>query len=281
MEIAEIELRPCRNSLIGAHVGPIAVDNIGSNDISSFPMTTVSYIDRRSPIPLHEQCKAILMGQIRSGALKPGQSIPTERQLEQEYGLSRTTVRQAISELVQRGVLRRIQGKGTFVTSTVIPRDLHQVTSFSEDMRARGLTPGSKVLSAGLVDAEPIIVDALQSNNPLFRVVRLRTADSKPIGLHTAYLPAIYEIDRSKLEATTSLYELLARDFHLELATADEVLEATVATAHDAQLLGIKAGAPVLRIERVSFSNEGHAIEFVEMRYRADEYKYYVRLQRH
>jgi GntR family transcriptional regulator len=237
------------------------------------------WIDRRSPVPLHEQCKQLLLQQIRLGKLQPGDTIPPERELEQLYGLSRTTIRQAILELVQQGVLQRVQGRGTFVAKTAIPFDLHHLTSFTEDMRARGKRPSSRLLELSVIPADPTIRDALVCNT-VIKIKRLRLADDKPMGIHTAFLPDAFKVDETSLNQEGSLYAILSRRHHLELFTADETLEAVTANEEESQLLGIVPGAPVLRIERLSYDSRGEPREFVVMRYRADEYKYYVRLTR-
>lgn len=243
-------------------------------------MTVRTWIDRQSPLPLHEQCRQLLLHQIQAGQLKPGDAIPTERELGQQYGLSRTTIRQAINELVQQSILQKVQGSGTFVTKSVIPLDLHKFTSFTEDVRARGKEPSSTLLFVGLVNAEPEILSILGTDNPVMKIERLRAADGKPMGIHSAYLPRQFKITAEQLEQETSLYTILIRDYHVTLNAADETLEATAASKSDAELLGIPKGAPILRIERVSFDNRSQPQEYVIMRYRSDEYKYYVRLNR-
>jgi GntR family transcriptional regulator len=237
------------------------------------------WIDRRSPVPLHDQCKQLIMHQIRLGKLRPGESIPPERELEQRYGLSRTTIRQAILELVQQGVLQRVQGRGTFVAKTAIPLNLHHLTSFTEDMHARGKRPSARLLDLSIVPAEPAIRKALSSER-VIRIERLRLADDKPMGIHTSFLPEAFQIEEDALLREGSLYAILRRQHHLEFLTADETLEATTATEEESHLLEIAIGAPVLRIERLSYDARGEPREFVIMRYRADEYKYYVRLNR-
>lgn len=243
-------------------------------------MKSQMWIDRQNPIPLHEQCKQLLLVQIQDGDLGPGDAIPPERELGERYGLSRTTVRQAVTELVQQGFLQKVQGSGTFVTKPAIPLDLHRFTSFSEDMRARGREPSSKVLSICITNVEQKILAIINTDNPVQKVERLRLADGKPMGIHTAYLPRQFQIDTKVLEQVGSLYTVLTRDYHLNLVAADETLEATAASERDAQLLEIPKGSPVLRIERVSFDNRSEPKEYVVMRYRSDEYKYYVRLTR-
>lgn len=243
-------------------------------------MENLAFIDRQSPLPLHEQCKRLLLDRIRSGALQPGDAIPPERELGAIYGLSRTTVRQAVNDLVQQGILHKVQGSGTFVTKTVIPLDLHRFTSFTEDMKARERTPSSQILRMELSEAPEVVRRSLSLAGPAFMIERLRLADRKPMGIHTVYLPPELRIERAVLESEGSLYNALARIHHLHLVAADETLEAAPASARDARLLGLEKGAPILRVERVSFNNRSEPREFVEMRYRSDEYKYYARLNR-
>lgn len=244
-------------------------------------MKTAEYIDRRNPLPLHEQFKTILLERIRSGEFRRGDRIPPERRLEEVFGLSRTTIRQAVSELVQRGVLQRIQGKGTFVTGSVVPFDLHQLTSFTEDMQARGLTPSNKLVFAGLVDADDRKLDLLRTENPVFEVHRLRYGDDRIMGFHRAFLPGRFALPSSDVEHAGSLYELLAQRFHVEPFASDEMLEGGIANEHEAEALGIPVGAAVLRVERLTFDYSDTPLELVDMCYRADEYKYFVRLKRH
>lgn len=237
-------------------------------------------IDRRTPVPLHEQCKGILLGRIRSGAYRAGMAIPPEQRLVEELGLSRTTVRQALAELVQLGLLMRVQGKGTFVTGSLTHFDLREFSSFTEDMRARGLRPSGTVLSAGLVEAPDDVLDALRTANPVYKLERVRCANGSPIGFHVSYLPRKLAIPPAELTDTASLYELLARLFHVELMAADEVLEAVNADAKLAEVMQVEVGAALLKIDRISFDPVGQPMESNVMYYRADRYKYYVRPQR-
>lgn len=242
-------------------------------------MTEV-WIDRNSPLPLHEQCKRLILDMIERGLIGPGGAIPPERTLCEQYGLSRTTVRSAVSDLVQQGVLQRAQGSGTFVTRRALPLDLHSLTSFTEDMRARGKVPSSCVVFAGLVQAEPGVATALAVIGKVMKLERVRFADDQVMGIHTAYLPEAYAFSKLDLQIEPSLHNLLARKFHVQLATAEETLEAVMASEEEARFLDISAGTPVLRIERTSYDNRGEAKEFCIMRYRADQYKYFARLVR-
>lgn len=237
-------------------------------------------VDRESKLPLHEQFKQLLLEKIRGGGFKHNEQIPTERELSEEYGLSRTTVRQSINELVARGYLQRVQGRGTFVTKWSIPLNLHNLTSFSDDMRARGKTPSSRVLSLGLVQPEAEVAEALDAKGKVTKIERIRLADGKVVGLHTVFLPPEYLMTWEELERS-SLYALLFRKFHLMLDVADETLKASSASESEAQMLETEVGKPILKIVRLSYDGSGVPKEFVKMLYLADEYEYYVRLKRY
>lgn len=242
--------------------------------------TETTWIDRDSPVPLHQQCRQLLVAQIRRGGLKPGDALPPERALCESYGLSRTTVRLAVSELVQQGVLQRVQGRSTFVTRRASPLDLHRLTSFSEDMRASERVPRATILYLGLVAPTAEVAAALNTEGPVLKLKRLRYADAQIMGVHDTFLPKSYSFTQDDLEQEPSLHTLLAKRFQLVLSTADETLEAGAATPEEVGYLDIPAGSPVLRIERLSYDARGEPKEFCVMCYRADQYRYSARLVR-
>lgn len=241
-------------------------------------MTT--QIDRDGPVALHYQLKTLLLDQIKRGELPPGSKVPAESELISQYGVSRTTVRQAIGDLVQQGWVYRIQGSGTFVTHKLVPQNLHHLTSFSEDMRAYGKSPASRLLFLGVVDADPQVAGALRSEGQVTKIGRVRLDENRPIEIHTSFITARYRIDPETFDGASSLYELLARNYGVQLTAADETLEAVAATPPEAELLGLQPGEPILRVERITYNELEQPIEFVIRRYRTDEYKYYVRLTR-
>lgn len=241
-------------------------------------------INRREPVPLYYQLKEVLLSKIERGELNPNMPIPSEKQLMEAYGLSRTTVRQAISELVAEGYLHRQRGKGTFVSRPKVQHGLRKLTSFSEDMRSRGLQPGSHVLEMRSEVPPKRIATSLElkEGEQALKIVRLRLANGEPMGIQTSYVPLWtgIKIAPEDLEGEGSLYALLETRFNILLGEADETLEATVANETEAQLLGVKKGSPLLLRERTTFSLDGKPIEFVKALYRADRYRYLVHLTR-
>jgi len=237
-------------------------------------------VDRTSPLSLHHQLHQVLLDRIKRGELQPGSRLPTEAELGEQYGVSRITVRQAVGELARQGWVYRVQGSGTYVTHKVFPQNLHHLTSFTEDMRAYGKAPTSRLLALDVTTPPADVAAALKHDGPVTRIERVRLDEGRPIEVQTSYLPTKYPIDPERFEDTTSLYELLTREYGVHLHAADETLEAVRVDERDAQLLGLQAGEPILRVERVTHDEHGEPVEFVIRRYRTDEYKYYVRLTR-
>src|SRR5205823_4815861 len=142
-------------------------------------------IYRNSPLPRYYQLKEIMRERIRLGEWKPGDLIPSERELGETYGISRMTARQAITDLVNEGLFYREQGKGTFVSQHKITQQLIQLTGFTEDIRARGQRPGTKVLSAEMFPADEATAERLRISQGtlIFRLRRLRLADDEPLAI--------------------------------------------------------------------------------------------------
>ena len=212
-------------------------------------------------------------------------AIPSERQIEEQYSLSRPTIRQAIDILERQGYLYRVHGKGTFVSPPKLQKGILELTSFSEDMRNRGLEPGQQILEFGEIKPPAKVARQLEIKEPnrkVLRIKRLRFGDKTPIGLQDSYLclPSGQTITREEIEARGSIYSILQEKFGLYPTEADETLEVTLATPEEADMLQIPVGSPLLLNERTLWSQNRQAIEFVRILYRGDRYKYFVRLTR-
>ncbi|MET8579934.1 GntR family transcriptional regulator [Streptomyces collinus] len=215
-------------------------------------------------------------------ALQPGSAMPAERLLAVRFGTSRTTIRQALQELVGEGRLDRIQGKGTFVAQPKLYRTL-QLTSHTEDMRAQGLEPASQVLDIGEIAADAHLADLLgiEVGDRVLRIERLRLASGDPMAIETTHLsgrrfPGL----RQWLTTYPSLYTALAEVYGVHLAEADETIETSLSTPREAHLLATDVGLPMLLLSRHSRDADGTPVEWVRSVYRGSRYKFVAALRR-
>jgi GntR family transcriptional regulator len=206
--------------------------------------------------------------------LQVGDAIPPERQLAESLGVSRPTLRVVIDDLVRIGVLRRRQGSGTYVAEPKVPGPL-TMTSFSEDMRRRGLEPGSRLLSFEQQNAGAKLGAKLRVSpaDEVWSARRLRLADGESMAIESLFFPSdlLPEVDRSDLE-DGSFYELL-RAQGIVIASGSQTIEATVTTDEEAELLGVPVYAPALLFERLTVAADGRPVEFVRSVYRGDRYQ--------
>ncbi len=244
-------------------------------------------IDPNDFLPRYYQLANILREQIANGKLEAHDPIPSERQLEEIYSVSRTTIRQAIDLLVRQGFLFREHGRGTFVSPQKLQKGISELTSFTEDMKQRGLVPGQKILEIGYIQPSEKVRQHLElaaslETDQVLRIERLRLGDGVPMGLQTSFytLPDGQTITREELEEVGSIYRILQEKFHLIPTEADETLEVTLATPREASLLQIEAGSPLLLSERTTYSQYRRVIEFVKILYRGDRYRYIAKLTR-
>ncbi|MDR7439852.1 MAG: GntR family transcriptional regulator [Armatimonadota bacterium] len=238
-------------------------------------------VDLSSVIPLYYQIREDLRRRIEAGEWKPGEAIPSEAELQEIYGVSRATVRQALSELVMEGLLIRRQGRGTFVAPPKIVEPLPRLVSFTEEMRAVGLEPSTRSVKVELITDPPKRVrETLRTDEDRFlRIERVRCANGQPIVLLVSYIPASLGIDPQE-DFSGSLYALLETKYRIQLGEALQIIEAGVADEHTAAQLEIEEGEPILIIRRGTFAKDGRAVEYVEGFYPADRYRYTIRLER-
>ncbi len=242
-------------------------------------------IDPNDFLPRYYQLASILRDRISKGEVPARQPIPSERQLEKDFSVSRTTIRQAIELLIRQGFLYREHGRGTFVSPQKLQKGISELTSFTEDMKRRGITPGQKILGIEQVRVSASLRSRLElpaDRSKVLRIERLRLGDGLPMGLQTSYyvLPEGQTVTHEELEEYGSIYRILQEKYHLIPTEADETLEVTSATPHEASLLQVKAGSPLLLSERTTYSQYRQVIEFVKILYRGDRYRYYAKLTR-
>jgi len=230
--------------------------------------------------PKGEQLQEILESFITT--LEPGMVLPSERTLEKRYNVARATVTQAINELVGRGLLYRVRGSGTFVAEPKL-RQPATLSSFSEDMRARGMQPGSVVLEHEVIPAGVIIARQLElePNAPVLHIHRLRTADGEPMALERVYLPAERFPGLEVADLTdASLYDVLSERWGAEVAVADQWVMAIRLSDREARLLDVPPVQPGLLCQRVTRDVAGTVVEYSRALYRGDRYETHTRLRR-
>lgn len=238
-------------------------------------------IDKQSPLPIYYQIEAYLKQQIDDGVLRPGDSLPSEREFSEQYHVSRMTVRQAIMNLVNAGYVSRQKGRGTFVTSRKINMTLSGLSSFSEEIKHRGMRPISRLLSFIQLPANERVAQqlAITAQTPVYEMKRLRLADDHVLALETTYIPVALLPDLTESDATGSLYEY-AEQTGLRLRNATQTLEARSAGPEEASLLTISPNAPVLLIDQRTYLEDGSMFEYSRALFRGDSYSFTVSMDR-
>jgi GntR family transcriptional regulator len=253
------------------------VDNEGDRrgETESFS-ARLGHVRPNDPRPLYLQIQGLLRDAIRSGALEPGSGIPPERDLAVEYGVARITMRKAIEGLAQEGLLSRRRGAGTFVAGRV-DKVFAKLSSFSEDMIARGKAPSTQWISraGGVVTPEEAMALGLSPGSPVFRFNRIRLADDERMALEFSTIAGscLASVD----DVGSSLYEALERT-GCRPVRALQRLRAVPFGAQHAKMLGVDTGQPGLLIERRGFLGDGRVVEFTRSYYRGDAYDFVAEL---
>jgi GntR family transcriptional regulator len=230
-------------------------------------------------VPKYFAVKEQLLDSIRD--LPEGSPLPTERLLAEEYGVSRTTVRQALAEMLVEGRVYRLQGKGTFVARPKVVQTL-ALTSYTQDMQSRGLSPASRVIAAERLPAFPEVAEMLElpPRTEVLRVQRLRLANLEPMAVETLFVEAArFPGLEERLTDNSSFYALLRTEYGIALEEAEETIESGIASPSDSQLLGTETGWPMLLLTRRTWDVGGRPVEFVRSLYRGDRYRFITRLK--
>ncbi|UAL48946.1 GntR family transcriptional regulator [Sutcliffiella horikoshii] len=239
-------------------------------------------IDKTSPIPIYYQLESYIKNQIEAGFILPGKNIPSEREYAESYGISRMTVRQAINSLVNEGLLYRKKGSGTFVSEKKIEQPLQGLTSFTEDMKKRGMTPTSKLIHFEVIPANSFIANELKISEyaPVYEIKRIRLADGEPMALETNYLSANLVKGLTEEEVKASIYSYVEEKLGLRITHAEQLIESVRASEEHEKLLFIEKDHPMLYIQRNTFLHDGTPLELVKSVYRGDRYKFQIKMER-
>ena len=233
-------------------------------------------LDRSSPMPLWFQLARQLEAAIERGDLRPGQRLDNEVDLAERCGLSRPTVRRAIEDLVGQGLLVRRRGVGTQVVQAPVKRPL-ELSSLHDDLAGSGRRPTTRVLSCAVVPADESVSTSLglPVGEPVVALERVRSARDEPLAVLRNWLPADLGELSAGLLAENGLYALLRR-YGVHLRIANQRIGATVADTDHAQLLGCRAGDPLVTMERLSYDDNGRPVELGRHLYRADSYSFEI-----
>lgn len=237
------------------------------------PPLPLADIQNLSGGPLYVKLKKMIEEAVSAGRLQHGDALPAERDIADAAAISRVTVRKAIDELVDQGLLVRRRGSGTFVVKPVprMQQPLTRLTSFSEDMRRRGMVPGSRWLDRGLYHPTPeeTMTLGLSGNALVARIARLRTANDMPIALERTSLPDDILPNPDVVE--NSLYQVLSQS-DVRPVRANQRISATLLKDEETELLGVPPGSAALRVQRVAYLSTGRVMEVSTALYRNDAY---------
>ena len=231
--------------------------------------------------PLYIQIIHDIQKKIENGHYPSDTFIPSELELQDNYKMSRTTVRRAISELVNAGYLTIIKGVGTKVMPSRLMSTPEELMSFTQVMRNKGIKPGTHILEIDRVVATPDLQKALEYKGELVKISRLRTADDIPISSNTSYLPSdlLTQHDSQIFRTRVSLYEVLEKDFMIKIAVTEDTFSAISANTNLAKLLSIRKGDPLVVVERTAFDKKNRPIEYSIIYLRADRYRHTITLR--
>ncbi|HET7627052.1 MAG TPA: GntR family transcriptional regulator [Bacillales bacterium] len=238
-------------------------------------------IDPQSFVPLYHQLKELLKEKIESGEWSAGYKIPSENELRQEFQISRNTVKKAIEDLVQDGLLNRIQGKGTFVSKPKLEQSLTAFYSFSKVLQDKGMNPKDRIIS--IKERMPTASVAkqlnLQEKQKVIELRRLRCANDEPMILETSFIPksivtSLSEDDLKK----QSLYDIMEMKFGVVVMKAKEIFEPVLIRDYESYYLEVKEGSPALLLDRIAYNSEGIPVEFCRSIVRGDRCRFYTEL---
>jgi GntR family transcriptional regulator len=234
--------------------------------------------NHRNGTPVYKKIQNAIRKRIESSQLSAGDLVASERELARTHKVSLMTARHALAGLEREGLVERRRGAGTFVAAPKI--HFNKLMSYSEHMSSRGLSPRSRVLVSKIIDHEPEVAArlGLPATSALVKIERLRETGDEPFALETCYLPAseFAELVKAPL-GRVSLFATLEHDYGVDLAYADEEVDATAAEANIAELLGVPRGASVLRIRQVIYSSKGKATIYGVGFYRSERHTLFIR----
>jgi GntR family transcriptional regulator len=228
-------------------------------------------------IPLYIQIADSLVDGIEAGELAPGDRLPPERELSEKLGVNRMTLRRALRVLEAQGLVLRKHGVGTYIAEPKIDRQMDAVFRFTRGMQNRGFTPGARIISLEETPVDAALARDLgvPVSSTAYSIVRLRSINQEPVLLESYRIPAqrFQGLDRHDLERR-SIYEVMESEYGVSIVRARQSFEPVVASAFEADLLGVRTGAPLMLEKRISYDAENRPVEYGKDRYRGDRFRF-------
>lgn len=247
------------------------------------PATGLQPLQAMAPAPLYEQIKQVLRSRVLDGTYQPHQQMPSESDMMAAFNVSRITVRQALNDLQNEGLIFRIHGKGTFVSKPKAFQNLGRLQGFGEAMRQMGYETFARVLSIRSVEPTAQVQERLKlpRRTRVTELRRVRFLNREPISLDITFVPAAIGARLSKEDlASRDVFAILENDYGLALGHADLQIGSTLADEVLAEELRVEEGSPVLVIERTTHTADGEPIDYEHLYYRGDAFQYRVRVDR-
>ncbi len=238
-------------------------------------------IDRQSAIPIYFQLKESIYDKIKNGNWKRGEKIPSLRELSRELKISLMTARQAIRSLVDEGVLLLRKGEGTYILGPKVRESRKTLFSFTAEMLRQNHVPGAQLITKEIIPASVEVAQILQlsSNESVYHICRLRTADQEPVSVQHSYIPIKFCDNLLEKDLTISLSTILESDYDIWIKTASQTLIADEADFFTSKHLNIPEKATTMRIKRISFLENHRPCEYLLSIYRGDRYEFVVELE--
>lgn len=237
-----------------------------------------------SPVPLYAQVKHILRERINDGTYMPHAQLPAESELSRVFGVSRITVRQALSDLQKESMIFKIPGKGTFVAKSKATQELTQLEGFAEAMSRNGYAVYNRVISHLTVSAPAQVARqlAIARGTPIAEIRRIRHLNGEPVSLEITYLPQVVgERLRQEDLSSRDIFLILENDCRIALGHAVLQIDALPADASLAEALQVKGGTALLRIERLTHGADGEPLDYEYLYFRGDAFQYRLQIARH
>ncbi len=238
-------------------------------------------IDENSKVPKYVQIHNWLSGMIRRGNIRKGDQLPTEEELARMFGVNRMTVRQAIDAFVNERMVVRQRGKGTFLVKDQardLIHELHNISSFADDMERMGLTPTTETLKVEVIEADARTQEmlGLTTFTKVIHTLRVRKADGEAVLIERSYLPYREFSEILNEDLSGSLYHLLVEKFKVNLHHSTQVFSAVISTVEDQRIFGLADPCPCIQLESVIYDPDNIPIELLISCYRGDKYRFKV-----